>query len=117
MRSKLRRTDVFELGTIDQVETFCNYLLRLKRVAPASLRFMVALTTKREVEMHKSAHGENGFTFDGEFLDMKRLIGEAPPEIILAEKPKPHVPPRDKGKRRAMALDEYREGRGVGPFK
>ncbi len=43
-------TDVYCLKSIEDVETFCTHLQRMKQEAPWSLHLTVALTATRDVE-------------------------------------------------------------------
>ncbi len=47
---RYEHTEVFVLSSIDQLLVFCRRLIRMKREAPWSLSFTVALTATREVE-------------------------------------------------------------------
>lgn len=47
----MERTEVFELVTEADVEAFCQCLRASKELAPASLRYTVALTASRKAKV------------------------------------------------------------------
>lgn len=52
---RYEHTEVFNLKSIADVLTFCRRVLQMKREAPWSLSFTVALTATREVEFRGPA--------------------------------------------------------------
>ena len=48
--------EVFELTTVGEVLDFCKMLLRLKKIAPRSLRYTIAVTARRTIRFKGAEH-------------------------------------------------------------
>lgn len=100
-------TELFELTSVEEVETFCAQLTQLKRKAPGSLRVRIAITLERGVNLR----GKGASTLNRFMQRLSRLLKlSQKQEIKEAPKRQPRPRQRMDRKRRARSFAEYQGG-------